>query len=481
MGEIPEEYHLLTSIAAAAVILALLIIVHEAGHFAMAKRLGVRVLRFSIGYPPKVWGVRRGETEYAIGATPFGGYVRMLGEEVGEEPRSEELENYVRELALDVLQSAEENGWTSEGKIDDRLVTLARQMMLAAEPRHQALGGEFPGAPAVPTPSETPQAHLAAMRKIAGRALLPEETEVMEEIAREGSVAQAQKSVAARNYGAVFASFRKRAFPTQSLWKRFVIVLAGPASNIVFAPILMTIVYMWGVPTFLPVVGELQKGMPAAEAGLKAGDHIVAVNGNPTATWSDFSAAVRSSDGHSLRLQIERDGALTELVITPKREDEPTVYGNKVAIWIIGVSPRGDSKTESYGPIDAVEKGTMATVNMAAMLGYGIWQIIDGSTPVRQALGGPIMIAQMAGKEAREGFSSLMMFTVMLSLELGIINLLPVPLLDGGHLLFFVCEGVRGKPLQLRTRETALQVGLFLLVALMAFVIFNDISRIVQG
>lgn len=427
----------------------------------MAKKLGVRVLRFSIGYPPKVWGVRRGETEYAVGATPFGGYVRMLGEEVGEEPRSEELENYVRELALDALDCAQNNGWNSEAKTtDERIVALARRIML---------------------PAEGPDARLSTARKIVGRNLLPEEADVMDEIAQQGSLEEAQKSIAARNSGPVINSYHKRAFPTQSLWKRFVIVLAGPASNILFAPILMTVVYLWGVPTFLPVVGEVQKSLPAAAAGLKPGDHIAAVNGNPTATWSDFSSTVRASNGHPLRLQIERDGALTEIVVTPKRQDEPTVYGNKIPTWIIGVSPRGDSRTESYGPIDAVRKGTMGTVNMAAMLGYGIWQIFVGTTPVREALGGPIMIAQMAGREAREGFSSLMMFTVMLSLELGIINLLPVPLLDGGHLLFFVCEGVRGKPLQLRTRETALQVGLFLLVALMAFVIFNDISRIVQG
>jgi regulator of sigma E protease len=115
------------------------------------------------------------------------------------------------------------------------------------------------------------------------------------------------------------------------------------------------------------------------------------------------------------------------------------------------------------------------------MLVEGIYKIINGSTPVRQALGGPIMIAQIAGREAHEGFASVALFSVMLSLELGIINLLPVPMLDGGHILFFLIEGVRGKPLQVRHREIAQQVGLFLLVVLMAFVIFNDISRIVQG
>jgi len=118
---------------------------------------------------------------------------------------------------------------------------------------------------------------------------------------------------------------------------------------------------------------------------------------------------------------------------------------------------------------------------MAWMLVSGIAKIVTGATPVREALGGPIMIAQMAGQQAHEGFANIALFTVMLSLELGIINLLPVPMLDGGHLAFFVIEGVRGKPLKVRHREIAQQVGLFLLVVLMAFVIFNDISRIVQG
>lgn len=446
---------MLTSIAAAAVILALLIIVHEAGHFAMAKHLGVRVLRFSIGYPPKIWGIRRGETEYAIGATPFGGYVRMLGEEVGEEPRSEELQNYVRELGLDVLQAAQLHGWTSPSKDADRaMVALAGRL------------GSDRGA------------HAA---EVVGRELTLEEADVMEEILRRDSVSSAQRTIAENPSGPILRSFQKCAFPTQSLWNRFVIVLAGPLSNIVFAPILMTIVFMYGVPTLLPVVGEAKQDLPAYAAGLRAGDHILAINGAVTETWNEFSAAVKRSGGQPLRVRIERDGALQEVVIAPKREDQATVYGNKIPTWVIGVLPRGDEKAERYGPIAAAGHGIRATIDMTQMLVVGIWQIIDGATPVREALGGPIMIAQMAGREAHEGFSSLMMFTVMLSLELGIINLLPVPLLDGGHLLFFACEGVRGKPLQLRTRETALQVGLFLLVALMAFVIFNDISRIVQG
>jgi regulator of sigma E protease len=424
----------------------------------MAKRLGVRVIRFSIGYPPRIWGVRRGGTDYSIGLTPLGGYVRMLGEEVGEEPRSDELQNYVHELALDVLEAAEKYRWSLPSKDpDQKVLALAKR-----------LGS---------TDANVPQ--------IIGHELKAEEADVMHEINVRDSVADAQTFLGEHPTPALLKSFQARSFPTQSLWKRFAIVLAGPLSNILFAPILMTIVFLWGVPMLLPIVGEAKDGLPAHAAGLLPGDHIVSVNGQPIHFWNDFSADVKGGNGAPLRLGIERgtgsSAVRRELTITPKREDEPTVYGTKVPTWIIGVLPRGDEETQRYGPIDSVERGVTQTIDMAGTLVIGIWQIVDGSTPVRQALGGPIMIAQMAGKEAHEGLSAVLMFMVMLSLELGILNLLPVPLLDGGHLLFFAFEGLRGKPLQLRTREMALQVGLLLLVALMAFVIFNDISHIVQG
>ncbi len=453
----------------------------------MAKRLGVRVVRFSIGYPPKIWGVRRGETEYSIGLTPFGGYVRMLGEEVGEEPRSDELANYVHELALDVLESAEDHGWSLPSKDpDEKILALAKR--LASQQARIAAplgGGSGSQVAAAPVSTVIKNADWQTASELVGRELQPEEAVVMHEVDVRDSVADTQKYLAEHPTPALMDSFHKRSFPTQKLWKRFAIVLAGPLSNIIFAPILMTIVFLWGVPMLLPVVGQAKEGLPAHAAGLLPGDRIVSINGKQVETWNDFSAEVKSGNGTPIKLDITRGAGSSavhqELTITPKREDEMTVYGNKVPTWIIGVMPRGDEETQRYGPIDAVERGTEQTVEMAATLVIGIWQIIDGSTPVRQALGGPIMIAQMAGKEAHEGLSAVLMFTVMLSLELGIINLLPVPLLDGGHLLFFAFEGIRGKPLQLRTREMALQVGLLLLVALMAFVIFNDISRIVQG
>jgi len=235
----------------------------------------------------------------------------------------------------------------------------------------------------------------------------------------------------------------------------------------------------------LPVVGKTTKDLPAAKAGLQVGDRIVTVNGQPMDTWADFSKTVKAGDGSPVKLEIQRQEngkpEQSTVVIKPTRLDQKTIYGTNATTWVIGVQPNGDETTKRYGPIGAVREACETSVEMTVQMVVGIASIFSGSTPVKDALGGPIMIAQMAGQEAHRGLANLAMFTVMLSLELGIINLLPVPLLDGGHLLFFVFEGIKGKPLELRYREAMLQVGLFLLVALMAFVIFNDISRIVQG
>jgi regulator of sigma E protease len=211
----------------------------------------------------------------------------------------------------------------------------------------------------------------------------------------------------------------------------------------------------------------------------------LSVNGHPTETWADFSQTIKAGDGSSIKLEVARqvDGTTIRktLLIKPTRLEQKTIYGTPATTWVIGVPPAGKEIVKRYGPIGAVKEACTTSVEMTGQMIVGIASIFAGSVPVRDALGGPIIIAQMVGREAHQGFSSLAMFTVMLSLQLGIINLLPVPLLDGGHLLFFVFEGVRGEPLELRYREMMLQVGLFLLVALMAFVIFNDISRIVQG
>jgi regulator of sigma E protease len=315
--------------------------------------------------------------------------------------------------------------------------------------------------------------------------LRPDEALLLAEVESRGSEDEAIKALVETRPPALLERYRAQAFPTQSLGTRIKIVLAGPLANILFAPILMTAVFMYGVPYVKPVLGEIKQGMPAYAAGLRKGDQILAVNGAKIENWADLSDAIKAGNGEQIKIDFARPApnaspSTMSVLVKPRLEKEDTGYGSKTSVWIIGVLPRGDEGTKRYGPFKAVYQSVVSTVDLSGRLVMGIALIINGTTPARQALGGPIMIAKMAGKEAKRGFADVAGFTVMLSLELGIINLLPVPLLDGGHLFFFLMEGLRGKPLQLRHREFAMQIGLLLLVALMTFVIVNDISHIMH-
>lgn len=453
---------MITSIVAAVVVFAILIVVHEAGHFFVAKRMGVRVLRFSIGYPPRIWGIRRGETDYAIGATPLGGYVRMLGDEISDQPSAATVENYVREIEQDLIGAAKTNGLLSRENRDQDDAIKAIVAEIASD---GAISPE-------------------RSRLILGREPKVEESIVIREIAACGTPKLARERLGENKPSALIEQFNARAFPTQPLRRRFAIVLAGPAANILFAPIVIALIFMLGAPITLPVIGDMQKDLPAYAAGLRSGDRVLSVNGTKVDSWDELSALVKSSGGSPIHFVIQRPeaggkAATLDFTIRPKLVPETTIYGSKKPMWIIGVLPRGDERIRRDGPIDACKRAVIQTGNMIVALILGIYQIVSGATPVRQALGGPIMIAQVAGREAQQGLADLAMFAVMLSIELGIINLLPVPLLDGGHLLFFAIEGLRGKPLKVRHREIAMEVGLFLLFILMAFVIINDISRII--
>jgi regulator of sigma E protease len=470
---------MLLSIVAAVAIFAVLIVVHEAGHFVAAKRLGVRVLRFSIGCPPRLFGIRRGETDYALGLTPFGGYVRMLGDEMGEEPGPDAIRSFLQEIALDLMSAAKSSGWlkshagngrSSRREYEEQAVcSIAKAVMEATSP---ATSGAASG-----SRDRSQDAAVAVL----GRGPTVVESMLLEEVHRLGSLKKAIDALAASRPVLLVESFKSRAFPTQRLATRFAIVLAGPGANVLFAPLLMILVFMIGVPTLLPVIGKVRQDMPAFAAGIRPGDRVTAINGKPIKSWDELSDAVKASGGSPLQLTVVRSATRgsVRLTVIPRRLPEESLYGNKVPTWVIGVSPSGEKVTLRYGPLAAISAGLVQTSQLFATLCIGIAKIFQGAMPVREALGGPIMIAQMAGREAHQGFADLALFTVMLSLELGIINLLPVPLLDGGHLLFFLIEGIQGKPMQLRHREIAMQVGLFVLVVLMAFVILNDISRIV--
>ena len=484
---------MVTSIVAAVLILGLLVFVHELGHFVAAKRCGVRVLRFSIGYPPTVWSFRRGETEYAIGATPFGGYVRMLGDEVADELSVQDIETYLKELSSDLLQFAGQHGALSDLPEQSEEVTEGWRVG-SDEVSHRVVSrvlesgksgtSSGPGSQMLTLARRLGLAEgdEARVRRVFGRALRPDEQMLLTEVKLSNSLDEAVTRLSHSAPPALISHTRQSAFPTQSLAKRLLIVLAGPLANIAFAPVILALIFMYGVPRLLPILGQIKKDLPAYTAGLKAGDRIVAIDGRPVQTWDELSAAVKQSGGARLQIDVERaDGGVASRHSVDVRPVKDTTAVGGGSAWIIGILPRGDSVVRRSGPLSAAVQGFTETARLSTIIVAGLAKLIGGGTPLREAIGGPIMIAQLAGHEAKEGFANVSLFAAMLSVQLGIINLFPIPMLDGGHLLFFLVEGVRGKPLQVRHRELAQQVGLFIIVVLMAFAIFNDISRIVQG
>jgi regulator of sigma E protease len=346
------------------VALGALVVVHELGHFGVAKRVGVKVLRFSVGWGPivarRVWG----ETEYALSAVPLGGYVKMLGE------------------------------------TDDTGV--------ADEPT--------------------------------------------------------------------------RSFEAQPLSRRMAIVLAGPVMNLLFAfvvyALLLGTVGM-DAPSNLPLVGEVSPDSPASRAGLATGDRVLAIDGRAIASWDELAKTVRSSEGKPLALTVGRDGSERRVEVVPQLKETKTLFGETSGdAYLIGVGIAIERK--HFGPLESLWRAGEQTLSVSYVVLKGFGLMLTGRVSARE-LGGPIAIAQTAGEQARAGLEQYLTMLAFLSINLGVLNLLPIPLLDGGQLTLFGIEAVLRRPLRPRVREAAQNVGLLFLVVLMLFVIFNDLSRLVQG
>jgi len=357
----------LLTILAFTVALGVLVFVHELGHFLTAKRLDVKVLRFSIGFGPVLWRRQRGETEYALSAIPLGGYVKMLGEDAdGDEP------------------------------------------------------------------------------------VAPEEAH--------------------------------RAFSKQALWRRAAIVSAGPITNFVFAFLVYAVVFAsvgTPVPSPEPRIGGVTASTPADRAGLQSGDLVRTIDGTTIESWEQLAKTVRASGGKGLHLVIDRSGSPVELDVTPEQHDVPALDGGAVErAFLIGVEPSRD--WESVSVLKGLGLAAEQTAGASLAVLQGLGQMVTGHISAKE-LGGPIAIAQAAGRQARNGLWSYVMMLALLSINLGVLNLMPVPALDGGHLALFSVEAVLGRPLKPRALELAQQVGVLLLVSLMVFVFYNDIHRLVQG
>lgn len=346
------------------VVLGVLIFFHELGHFLAAKYFGVKVLKFSLGFGPKLVGKQVGETEYLISALPLGGYVKMLGENADEE--------------------------------------------------------------------EEP--------------LSPED--------------------------------EKKSFSNKHVAKRIGIVAAGPVFNLLLALFIFCGFYMVaGVHVMTPEIGQVREDSPASKAGLLKGDIIVSVDGQETENWPQIKEIIQGNRGQPIDVTVKREAGHVTLTVVPEISVTQNIFGEEIRSPLIGIVAAGTFEKVNLGPGAAIAEGFRKTWEIIELTCLTVVKLIQRVIPM-ETVGGPILIGQMTGQLAQENWIHLIPFTAVISINLGILNLLPVPVLDGGFIVLLLIELIIGRPLHIKKRELLQKMGIFLLVMLMVFVVYNDIKRL---
>ncbi|UCF30083.1 MAG: RIP metalloprotease RseP [bacterium] len=424
------------------IVLGILVFVHELGHFLVAKAMGVGVDRFSIGFPPKMFGFRRGETEYCVSWIPLGGYVKLRGEDPEEDLDWDDPKMYSsrppRQRAGIVIAGPVMNLVLSF--ILMSAVFLVGMSIPAFFEDPAIVGWIVPGSAGDKAGYQVGDVIVA---------FGDDQVEKWEDLF-EAAAMQTNETFSAR-------------------------VLRN--DHVVELP--MNLEDMKGeeglgvLPVMEPVVGRIAPGYPAQAAGLKPGDRILSVGGLPVNHWNEMARIIHGSPGKSITIGLERDGQTMRLDVTPQT-DEKTGHG------LIGISPESRTVSRRYPFFEAVARGVERNVELIKLTFRFLLDLVTFKASIKM-LGGPIMIFQVTGEAARAGLSRFIEFMAFLSLQLGILNLLPIPVLDGGHLFFLGWEGIRGKPLDIRHREIAQRVGFLVLLLLIIVVSYNDILRLLSG
>lgn len=306
---------------------------------------------------------------------------------------------------------------------------------------------------------------------------------------------------------------REESFSLRPAWQRLLVVAAGPVANMLLAWLLCWILaFGWGTPQLLPQVGGLVEDGPAARAGVEAGDTIVSINGQPIVDWEDMTRAIAASDGQAMLVKLKRphraesvapqadEGAtaqgshaqaaansdaiapasLLTVEIRPEMAVRKTIFGEDEKAWLVGIRNTGAVRLVEHGFWGAAVAGASQTSNMLALTWKSFVKLVERVVPLDQ-VGGPIMIMQMVGKQAHEGMAGLLALAALISINLGVLNLLPIPVLDGGQIVFCLWEMIFRRPVNARVQDYAMRAGLALLVTLMLLATYNDIWRIVKG
>ncbi|MEX2153390.1 MAG: RIP metalloprotease RseP [Gemmatimonadaceae bacterium] len=460
------------AILAPILVFGLVIFVHELGHFLAAKSVGVYTPRFSIGFGPALWRRRKGETEYILAAFPLGGYVRMAsrhdeataflegGSEESVAAKASDDPNFDPNAMIPFgPKPVPEHRWFESKPLWARLyILLAGVTMNFLLGLVVAIGlAMYYGKVMIPTTV------VGAVRPIAGRPLLepvvrPGDTlkfvngkpvnswsDALQEIAR------SKDSVAiGTNRGTVLVQLDQPGEPT--------------AEAVAFA-------MDYELP---PVIGDVLPGDPAAKAGFQAGDSIIAVDGNPVRTWSAMVAIVANSTGKPLTFDVSRAGARQRLTVTPRgMETIHPVTGVRGIVGKIGAFAPDVSAREPVSVFEAIGIGSRTAWVMGTSIITTVKDLVTRKVSVDQ-LGGPIAITRASVQAARSGFESLFYLIALLSINVAILNLLPIPILDGGQILINILESARGRAFSMPTREYILRGGLFVILLLFVLVMFND-------
>jgi len=273
---------------------------------------------------------------------------------------------------------------------------------------------------------------------------------------------------------------KAQSFAEKAPLKRIAIVAAGPVFNLLFAYVIFIVIFLSGVPSVTTKVGEIMPGKPAARAGMLAGDVVTAVNGKRVTRWEEFAKIIAQGKLAPLEIEVLRGKAALKFTMVPESRTSKNLLGDNVTQPIVGVVAAGESVIDHYAPGEAIQRGSAQCWSVIKLTVLSMVKLVERAIPLDN-IGGPIMIVKMAGQQAAAGGVNFLAFVALLSVNLGVLNLLPVPILDGGHLAFFVIELIIGRPVNRRVREIAQQVGLVLLVGLMMLAFYNDIARMLMG
>ena len=449
----------LFSIVMALVTLGILVTIHEYGHYWVARRCGVRVLRFAVGFGrPLVMRVDRHGAEFALCAIPLGGYVKMLDER--DEGQDVTAEN--RHESFNVQPVRNKLAIVSAGPVANFLLAILVLFGLF-------LRGETGIAPVVEAVEPGSVAHeVGLMRGHEIVAVDGVSTQTVSNVRfallkRLGDTGTIDISV-----GSALGDLQQTYALPIDRW------LGGAEAPDTTRALGLTL----GIPPLQPTVASLVEDAPATRAGFEVGDTIIEAGGQAISTWSQWVDLVRAAPGQSLAVRVERDGQPVNLTVVPRSSGTSGAEVGSVGMGVVIPDiPEDRIRRQGRGPLEALSAAIERTFSLTVFTFESMWKMIQGLISTKN-LSGPIAIAQVAASTAESGFTTWLSFLALLSISLGAINLLPIPVLDGGHIVFHSLEGLLGRPVPEQIQMMSYQVGLLAVFTLMVFAIYNDVARL---